>query len=262
MAQPTIHVIFRTCNVVNAVNKDPRPFNFSKTEIIKVCFKSLYNAIQTVPHTITVIGDKLTAELETFFLSYINITYSNGNYGNDASIRKGVAVALTNTNLTDWIYFCEDDYLHTANSFTFIYNLILAKDAIYPGKTKRFFWSKKKIQQKPNIVIFPNDYPDRYLPNDRTQHFIFHTNDCHWRQVTNTTFTFLMQLEDVKKYHDIILTSSKNANDAYLSKKLFGYKNFTNKLLCVSPIPTLTAHLHQHTMPPFMNCEEFVKQYL
>lgn len=260
MNSPVIHVIFRACDLVNAVNKQPRPFNYSKAELIKICFKSLYAAVQCVPHTITVLGDKLSDEMINFFTAY-DVTFSNGNYGNDESIRQSLYAALKLENDNDWVYFCEDDYLHRAETFLYIANLIVEQANIYPGKRRLGLLSSVLYFRKPGIAIHPTDYPDRYWPKDRTQHFIFHTSDCHWRQVANTTFTFLMQVKDIKKHKAKILRASRNANDAYLSKVLYGKNHFIGKLLCVSPLPGLAAHMHINTMPPLVNWKEIADKF-
>jgi hypothetical protein len=259
-SSPVIHIIFRTCDVVNAVNHQPRPFNYSKAELIKICFKSLYAAAQHVPHTITVLGDKLSDEMIDFFAAY-NVAFSNGNYGNDESIRQSLYAALKLENENDWVYFCEDDYLHSANTFTYISNLIADQASMFPGKRKVGFLSSVLYFRKPGIAIFPSDYPDRYWPKDRAQHFIFQTKDCHWRQVANTTFTFLMQVKDVRKYQSVIKRASVHANDAYLSSALYGKRHFIGKLLCLSPMPGLTAHMHLHTMPALVNWEALAKSF-
>jgi hypothetical protein len=255
-----INVIFRACDKVNAVNKQPRPFGLEKDELIKICFKSLYASIQQVPHTITVLGDKLSAGMMSFFSDY-DVNLSNGDYGNDASIRKSLETALRFSNDEEWIYFCEDDYLHRPETFLYIANLINEQSNVYPGKRSLGLLSSIIYFAKPNLAIFPSDYPDRYWPKDRTQHYIFHTRDCHWRQVANTTFTFLMQVKDVKKYKQTILSASKNANDGYLSKTIFGKHHFVGKLLCLSPMPGLTAHMHVNTLPPLVNWKEIVEKY-
>ncbi|MEI9807507.1 MAG: hypothetical protein WDO16_06250 [Bacteroidota bacterium] len=251
MKQPVINVIFRACDVVSAVNKQPRPFDLDKPSLIKLCFKSLYHSIQEVPHTITVLGDKLSEGMIDFFSGY-NVHVSNGNYGNDASIRATIEKAVLFPD-DEWIYFCEDDYLHRPETFCFIAELLAKKEDIHPGKRKWGFLSSVFYFSNPSLVVFPSDYPDRYQVKYRDQHFIFHTENCHWRQVTNTTFTFLMQVKDVKRYKPILLKASVKANDAYLSKKIFGKNNFTGKSLCVSPIPSLTAHMHINTLPPLID---------
>ncbi len=253
-----IHIIFRACDKVLAVNKGPRPFGLSKLELIKICFKSLYFSAQKVTHTLTVLGDKLSPELKSFFLEYTT-NIIEGNFGNDESIRKALRIGLDIKNVDDWVYFCEDDYLHKPETFTFISNLIKKDIGIFEDN----FFNKVGILKRkivyPSIVIFPSDYPDRYLERDRTRHFIFHTNDCHWRQVANITFTFIIQVKELQKHQHIFTKSAQNANDAYLSKMLFGINNFKKKLLCLSPIPSLTAHFHINTLPPLIDWETLLK---
>ena len=247
MKEPVINVIFRACDVVTAVNKQPRPFGLDKPSLIKLCFRSMYHSIQEVKHTITVLGDKLSAETVDFFNQY-KIPVINGDCGNDESIRQSLQKALSFAD-DDWIYFCEDDYLHRPETFRFIANLIKEKESILPER-KRLFFSKKN--ESPALVIFPSDYPDRYTTNP-DQHYIFHSKDTHWRQINNTTFTFLMQAKSVKKYKNVLLKASVKANDAYLSKTLYGRNNFSWKALCLSPIPGLTAHMHINTMSPLID---------
>ena len=225
MDQPFFYIIFRACDKVNAVNKQPRPFDLDKSTLIKICFKSLFNSVKNFPHVIHVLGDKLSDEMMNFFSGY-NVELSNGDYGNDESIRQAINKAVNQKDNT-WVYFCEDDYLHQPHAFEFINTLILEEENIkLPSKRLNFFLNKK-----PNLAIFPCDYPDRYQQNLLQQHFVFITKNCHWRQIANTTFTFLMQAKHVKKYQQVLLKSSVKANDGYLSKKLFAQKNFYNKLL-------------------------------
>lgn len=260
MKQPTFHVIFRACDKVAAVNKQPRPFDLSKSDLIRICFKSLYDSIQHVPHTITVLGDKLSDDMMAFFSGF-NVELSNGDYGNDESIRQSVQKALTFTNDEDWIYFCEDDYLHREETFRYIANLIDESGGITPGKRKLGLFSGMLYLHQPELAIFPTDYPDRYWPQDLTQHYIFHTKDCHWRQVNNTTFTFMLQLRNVKRFQRQLMKSAHKANDGYLSRALFGKHHFINKLLCLSPLPSLTAHMHVNTLSPLVDWEALVRKH-
>ena len=76
-------IIFRACDSVNAVNKNPRPFNLSKSELIKICFLSLIDSLQGIDHRIIVLGDKLSEDMINFFKSY-KLDLILGSYGNDA----------------------------------------------------------------------------------------------------------------------------------------------------------------------------------
>jgi hypothetical protein len=258
MSNPIIHVIFRACDMVTAVNKCPRPYDLDKTTLIKVCFRSLYDALQTVPHTITVLGDKLSPDLVDFFSQY-NVALSNNDFGNDESIRQSVKKALTFPN-DEWVYLCEDDYLHRPETFLYINSLIKEKGSLsVPNKKMGFL---KLADELPELVIFPPDYPDRYQPKDREPSFIFPSSHCHWRQVVNTTFTLLLQVKTLKRHLHIFEKASKGANDAYLSKSLYGRNGFGKKCLCLSPMPGLTSHMHETTISPLINWEQLVKKHL
>lgn len=266
---PKINVIYRSCDAVNAVNKSPRPFNLDKKTLIKICFKSLYNSLQGFNYQIIVLGDNLSEEMRDYFLSY-KVELIEGVFGNDNSIKETVKIAKR-FNDDEWIYFCEDDYLHTKVTFSKICNLINNKSLIVPGnfsikkllrKRHITFLSIKRFFSNPNLVILPYDYPDRYNLKDNQKSFVFHTENSHWRQVMNTTFTFLIQSKEVKKYQKTFIKASKRANDAYLSNSLFGKSFFFNKFLCVSPMPSLSTHMHVETMSPIVDWEKLVAQLL
>lgn len=260
-----INIIFRSCDAVNAVHNAPRPFDLDKRSLIKICFKSLHNALKGYNYTITVLGDNLSDEMKSFFYQY-DLKLIEGVYGNDESIRQTIRIAEQFDD-KEWIYFCEDDYLHKPETFKYIYDLIDNKEKIIPGKIKIkqllrkreiTLLSLKRFFSKPNIVIHPCDYPDRYSLKYLSKNFIFHTNFCHWRQISDTTFTFLMQVKDVKEKKSVLMKSSHRANDRFLSKNLYGKSFFFNKLLCVSPIPSLSTHMHIETMSPLVDWEELV----
>lgn len=267
MNRPKINIIFRSCDIVNAVNKSPRPFDLDKKTLIKVCFRSLFNALQGHNYKIIVLGDNLSAEMKTFFLNY-DLQLIEGVFGNDNSIRETIKIALEQDE-NEWVYFCEDDYLHTPDSFDKIGSLIQERQHIIPGSIKiKQLLRKRQLTllsiprffKKPNLVIFPCDYPDRYKYNYSEKNFIFKTSNSHWRQVSDTTFTFLMKVSDIKRHSKILLNSANRANDRYLSIKLYGKYFFLNKLLCVSPIPSVTTHMHIETMSPLMDCKTLVNQ--
>lgn len=261
-----ITIIFRSCDAVNAVNNSPHPFNLKKKTLIKICIKSLLNALVGTNYKIIVIGDNLSEELRDYFLKF-DVELIEGVFGNDKSILESIRLA-EKINGDEWVYFCEDDYLNCKNSFEKIINLIESKDEIVPGRLKKnallrkrtfSLFSIKRYSNKPNLVIHPCDYPDRYSIKYATKNFIFHTKESHWRQISNTTFTFLTEAKEVLKHKKSFIRSSTRANDGYLSKKLFG-SFFFNKPLCVSPIPGLSTHMHQDTISPIIDWEQLVNE--
>src|SRR5579864_3483894 len=91
--KPAFHIIFRTCDIVHSLHNAPRPFNLDKRSLIKLCFKSLYHAVKDYPHRITILGDRLSSELQEFFRGY-PVTLLNEELGNDKSLRRQMEIAL------------------------------------------------------------------------------------------------------------------------------------------------------------------------
>jgi hypothetical protein len=110
------------------------------------------------------------------------------------------------------------------------------------------------------MVIHPTDYPDRYLFFRRKKSFVFIGNTCHWRQISNTTFTFLLQQETLIKYFSIFQKSISGANDGYLSQKLYGQSFFYGKAICISPIPGVASHMHIDTISPMVKWENRINE--
>jgi hypothetical protein len=254
MKSPHFHIIFRTCDVVHSLHNTPRPFNADKKTLIKKCFLSLLESLQGVDHEITILGDKLSDELVTFFRQY-PYTLILGDWGNDESLRQSMKLAF-NAPDDDWVYLCEDDYLHSKQAFNWIIDFIEHKDQYIT--TKRFLTSigiRNNLRHIP-IIIHPTDYPDRYKSKYLRFSLIFLSRFCHWRQVTDTTFTFMAQGKTFKKYRSIFWTSCTGANDRYLSKKLYAGVRFGNKALCLSPMPGVATHMHEEVMTPLVDWKQ------
>lgn len=253
------HIIFRTCDLVHSLHNAPRPFNLDKRSLIKICFKSLYNSVKDYPHKITVLGDRLSEEMQEFFRGY-PVTLLNEELGNDKSLRRQMEIALESPE-DEWIYLVEDDYLHTADAFKWIDDLIANRKSYMSTKrlARQLRSIRLRIDDKP-LVIHTPDYPDRYKPKYLRFSLVFLSQYCHWRQVTNTTFTFMMQGKTVRRYREILLRSSIGADDGYLSRKLFGGLRFGNKALCLSPIPGVCTHMHNEVMTPLVDWEKVIAE--
>jgi len=261
-AGPVLHVIFRACDLVLAVNGAPRPFGLDKRMLVQVCFESLYEALQAVPHTLTVLGDKLSPEITAFFESYPGVRLLHGSFGNEASIRETFRLADALPD-DDWVYFCEDDYLHVPQTFEIIQDLLRNGERCsmqYRPRIRSFasFIDPGKL----DLVIFPPDYPDRYLGKNRRFSLVFHGERWHWRQVSNVTFTFMLKLSTFRRHRKLLEFSATGANDAHLSRRLFGRYHFLGRALCLSPMPALSTHMHMTTMSPVVDWEALVKHRL
>ena len=249
------NVLFRACDKVESVHKVKRPLALTKTQTIKVSFYSLYQALQGEQYIIIIIGDDLSQELLDFFQLFEDITVDNQNLGSAAkSLQKQIDLALNVPN-DEWVYMCEDDYLHTSFSFRYISEFINNKEEYLQtsGKKKnylnRFIGDLKHIP----LIIHTPDYPDRYDPPWKRLSFIFLSKYCHWRQITNTTHTFLLQSSTVKQFEKYIKASAVGPSDSKLSGKVYGRILFKNKALCVSPIKGLSTHMTEGVMTPLVD---------
>ncbi len=256
----TYRVIFRTCDTVNSVHGAKRPFGLDKTTLVKLCFLSLYQSIKHLPHEIFILGDKLSDEIQAFFKRF-PVTLTNGVYGNDESIRQSFRLAQGYPE-TDWIYFCEDDYLHQPFAFEYIHELITHRNEVLKRKSRRFYLAPftTDTSQLP-LFISPVDDALRYKPEWRFQSLLFLTRFNHWRQTSHTTFTFLTEGKTVRQFANVMMESARGARDGLLSRKLYGRLTFGNKGLCVSPIPSLASHMQENELSPLVDWTRLCERY-
>lgn len=253
-------VIFRACDAVQSL-RNPRPYGLDKKTLIQICFLSLVESLKAVDHEIFIMGDKLSDEMMKFFKKFSNTTVTNGVYGNDESIRMTIRQALKYAD-DDWVYFCEDDYLHQPQTFLYIDDFITNKDEIMAYEPRRaIFKLFVSGLNKKDLFIHPPDYPDRYKTDWKRHSFIFLSKYCHWRQISHTTFTFLGQVKSLRKFEKHLFHSAHTAHDGYLSRKLYGRLLFNGRGIAVSPIPGLACHMHEETLTPHVDWEKLVKHY-
>lgn len=259
MKEPHYHVVFRTCDAIQAL-RGVRPFGLSKRDLIQRCFTSLWEAIRPYPHSIHILGDKLSPELIAFFENRkkkdSSITISNGEYGNDESIRQSLLRAVDRPD-DDWVYLCEDDYLHAPQAFEWINELIVSRDEVLAYKPRRAFMSLflGDLRKKP-LIIHPADYPDRYRTDQKTLSFLFLTKFNHWRQIANTTFTIMAEAKTFKRYKGDFFRSAVGADDDYLSHHVLERLPYRDRALCLSPIPGVATHMHEEVMTPLVDWEK------
>ncbi len=252
------NIFFRACDKVESVHKDKRPFGLNKLETIKVSFYSLYKSLQDFTYQFTIIGDDISKELQDFFAQFDDVIIDNCKLGSAAkSLQKQIDLALE-AHSDDWVYLCEDDYLHSPQAFKYISEFIENKEKYLKTSPKKKNYMNRIIGDlsKIPLIIHPPDYPDRYIPPWKRLSFIFLSKYCHWRQITNTTHTFLLQSSTIKKFEKYIKDSAVGPSDAKLSGKVYGRLLFKNKALCISPIKGLSSHMHKGVMTPLVDWKE------
>jgi len=257
------NILFRACDKVESTHLIERPFGLSKQDIIKVSFYSLYKSLSGHNFSITVIGDDLSKNLLDFFSSFRLVEIHNVNLGSASqSLKEQIKFAKTIPD-DEWIYLCEDDYLHSPNCFDFIDEFIEHKKKYLATSWKKknyVNWLIGNLATVP-LIIHPPDYPDRYDPPWKRLSYIFRSKYCHWRQISNTTHTFLLKGSTFSKFYREIYESSHGPSDSKLSEKVYARFSFKNKALCVSPIKGLSTHLTNGVMTPFVDWEKLVEKY-
>jgi len=249
------NILFRACDKVESVHNAQRPFNLNKIQIIKVSFYSLYQSLKGAEYQFIIIGDDLSQELIEFFSKFEDIVIYNKILGSAAkSLQEQITLALDIPS-DEWIYMCEDDYLHLPHSFKYISEFIENKEKYLKTSHKKKNYVNRLIGDISGIplIIHPPDYPDRYEPPWKRLSYIFLSKYCHWRQITNTTHTFLLQSSTIKKFEKSIKASAMGPSDSILSERVYGRLSFRNKAICISPIKGLSTHLTEGVMSPLID---------
>lgn len=130
-------ILLRVCDKVESVHNASRPFDLTKLQTIKLCFFSIYKSIQNYEHKITIIGDQISDELIDFFEFFDNVFVLNENIGSASnSLKKQIDIASDIPN-NEWIYMCEDDYLHTPYAFKYLTEFIENKEKYLETSSKK-----------------------------------------------------------------------------------------------------------------------------
>ena len=258
-------ILFRACDKVESVHNAKRLFGMNKIQTIKISFISLYRSLENYDAKFTIIGDDLSREMLDFFDNFDSVKVLNGKYGSAAkSLKKQLELAYKAPD-ENWVYLCEDDYLHTPYSFKYIEEFISSKKHYLQTSGKKKNLLNKFIGDLSNLplIVHPPDYPDRYLSFWKRPSYIFLSKYCHWRQISNTTHTILAKAKTIKKYRKYFDESAIGPSDTKLSEKVYGRLFFLRKkTLCVSPIQGLSTHMQEGVVTPFVDWEKYCHEYI
>lgn len=215
-----------------------------------MCFLSLVDALEGLPHRIRVVGDRLSDETLDFF-SRFPVSLVNEELDNSRSMSRAIDFAMQSVD-DEWVYFCEDDYLHVPFCFKYVDDLLESREEYLAYKPKPR-WRRLRVDEleKKPLYLFLPDYPDKCRPKYRWPSFLFHSRYCHWRQVESTTGSFIGKADKLKKLEPVLRHFAERVDDGYLSRKLFARVSFWERGLCISPIPGLSSHMHEKTMSVF-----------
>lgn len=175
------------------VSKVPPVFSDNKFKLSELCLGSFKKSLGSMKVKIWALLDNCPQEYEELFLKYfdkndLEIIKLPG-IGDRGTIKKQIHI-LSEQNVSEIVYFAEDDYFYLHNQFKAMVDFInLNKDVDF---------------------LSPYDNPDYYkldLHNYSKEIKIF--SNKHWRAVACTTNTFLTSREKLRKVKNVIGTFSK-----------------------------------------------------
>jgi len=229
-----IDIIYRCCGKETIVGigqkRLSRPSWFDKIK----CYKSTWDMTQNDPSTFSmhVIYDGERSPL----LDYIEgMRVSDGaiykvGYGTQyGSIEYQWELADKLTG--DWIYFCEDDYLHSPDAAR-----VMVEGAL------RF------------ELLSLYDHLDRYTrTDDRTtgKETVALTHSCHWRTAESTCSTWAVSRQMWNQIREVAIHHGPN-------DRSFFYDLISRNVRLWTPIPARSTHCMKGYMSPLVNWNEVV----
>lgn len=139
---------------------------------------------------------------------------------------------LLASNCEDLIYSVEDDYLHE------------------PGAIISMLSAYRYLKQKfPSsyVTIFPFDCPFRYEEGRESTTVLYHDGFRYWREVSETTNTFLASANQLKfhfkEYKTLALEYPKVLEEDTINKLYFNRDSGTGSVRAFNPIPSCAYHL-------------------
>ena len=244
-----IKIIYRVCDIVNSLHgsldgsANPRPFNLSKKEVIKICCHSLSESLKkiTEDYETHIIGDRVSDETWDFVTSTLK---PKSSFNSKQALRdSGSLLKCSDLAMQfeeeDFLYFVEDDYLHDSDFFFLRLNDFIN----FANQNIKIPW-----------FIHPTDYPDQY--NRLLKRcYIFQTPSGYWREVPNTTHTFMCYKKFYMQFVDHFRDCHKeDGNDGKLSEI------FQKEALCFSPLPGIATHMHKGTFSNYIDWDSEIKK--
>ena len=218
---------FRSLNSIIASLKQAK-ISFSNIEfdIIVIDHNSKKEDLEQIEKQLTKSNFKhsiISLNINEFINNINNINAKNekvtkNQMSNMSNIHKSLLTAKKQCK--DLIYFVEDDYLHSQNTFS---EIILTYERIASQINKE-------------LILCPTDYPYLYTKMDSTN--IFLGSNRHWRKIDETLCTFLTSKKILEKYWEKLISMCQYEHYPFEQPLHDIYKSE----LCLSPIPSLAIH--------------------
>ncbi|MCI0708307.1 MAG: glycosyltransferase family 2 protein [Ignavibacteriae bacterium] len=192
------------------VSKTPIIFSDNKYKLSEVCLKSFKDSLGNLKVKMWVLLDNCPEEYQALFKQYFReedlelVPLSKT--GNAGTFNMQLDI-LSNQNLSELVYFAEDDYYYLPNQFSEMVQF---------------------LQNNPDAhIVTPFDHPDNY-----TLDLHHHSNETrafgarHWRTVNSTCLTFLTTKTTLQKTRNVFQTYTKNNYDASIGLSLTKFRVF------------------------------------
>lgn len=191
-------------------------------------------------NNITVIGDNLNEELQTFVeqlgIRYIPVSFGNGS----GTFRYAIDLAIKENNDDEIVYLLEDDFLHLPES------PMLIKEAIKSMDTY--------------VTLY--DHPDKYIDGDKGGNpqiqdggevtKLVMTKSSHWKLTNSTVMSWAVQVKRLKKDYDFHMKySQKRVTESY---GLFTELR-NNGVGVISSVPGRSTHCETKWLSPLVDWE-------
>ena len=207
-------------SLIKSVNKAAEKFNNINFSLIVTDTNSAQKDLKIIEEILvnSKANNKLISVNLDEFKNRIKDGYSKAKFANMANFYNSLLIAKNED--ADLLYFVEDDYIHTLNSVT---EMI-------------FSYEKFNSIFKEEVVLLPSDYPYLYTKDENTKVYLGEKN--HWRLVTESLVTFMINKALVNKYFKELERMGIEWLDPWEGPLHNIYKSHP----CLSPIPSLAIH--------------------
>lgn len=151
--------------------------------------------------------------------------------GNSGSFGKALDLALE-YGKDDYIYFVEDDYLHTSKS-----KIILLEGLELATYVSLYDHPDKYGDRTPNPLVSNGGELTRVLL----------TKHCHWKETNSTTMTFATKGWVITETHEIF----RKYLDTPVPQDYPMWRELLFNSSLVTPIPGYATHCHEPWITPF-----------
>ena len=233
-------ILYKIC--FNAARDDEwsppeRPIVNNIYDIVKVCLLSLVKQISPEDNIVFFLDGEDQENIIQDICNQYSINYKiySFNHNCAAKINNECVLYIINNveDENEIIYLCEDDYLHYNNCLQHI---------------------KDFLNQYPDCVCHPVDYPNLYTGENNQVSEIILSKNWHWRSIKSTTYTIAF----TKKVFDKNYSIFTNINRSLFYDHIINLVYISTK--CYSPIPSLTSHLECECLSPCIDTEKILKE--